>query len=812
MAQYNESIWGSSSEIVRLNYANTVSPWIPEPQDNLYRSKYSVLNTPMNADIFPNNWDIDLSFATVNIDADCPWSFVHYINRDNNFIDDGGEMSLLPWFYTGDYGGLCGWISANPGTKLRVSTTSNSNSTPAMRYYQYLGQYNTSRQVYPHWTSSSYRDQIYMPIQRSTAIVKLGGRSIVGQIRVRCKNSRTSTSIQEYTLKEYCDTRYSSYPYIVGVAIVYAWRGQTYATLDRHSVIFTALSKDINIKVGSDNITVSSWDKELNGDNANGYNNIFGNMAATAQMDTSTDYLYPIFDERSDITSGWCATNYQDFGTIQNFHDEMMKSAAYHGTFFTDTTIPYSNSIPDWLSNNMYCGVIDQNGVTHGEYTKGIRNVRNFQYDSENVSIDSNVTPKKDGSGGGSEDDPNTITGDTLSRYVNAITGFNLGTKHYAVTDQELAALNNYIYTMSDFNAVCNRWTTQGGDIRSLENLYTDDAGYKADYYTRAGYGEYPTNNYISLMAFPFDIPGSALVDSGFILGTSDTSEAYYPPTSERYDITPSTKPATKAISGNGIITLDLGSTTITHPSYTDFRAYEPYTRIELAIPYHGTIELQASEWLNHELSIEIDVDLSTGASYAYILNDGIPQYALAGSMGITVPLTATQSSDNNISLNELSIQSAAQKTALKYGAINSGIDILTTMYKAATGDAVSLTDTLKTGLKISQQIEQNTLAQKAISYKVNHTADGRSIIGTSAPSIQFASENECRLTIHYPNMLQYNADQYGRTVGYACNKQGSVSDFTGYTVCSNINLESVPCSDAEATLIIQQMQSGVIL
>lgn len=419
---------------------------------------------------------------------------------------------------------------------------------------------------------------------------------------------------------------------------------------------------------------------------------------------------------------------------------------------------------------------------------------------------------KEHGGGGGSEEEKNKVTGDNLKRYVNAITGFNLGTKHYAVTDQELAALNTYIYTMSDFKAVCSRWTSQGGDIRSLENLYTDDAGYKADYYTRAGYGEYPTNNYISLMAFPFDIPGSALVDSGFILGTSDTSEAYYPPTSERYDITPIAKPTTKAISGNGIITLDLGSTTITHPAYTDFRAYEPYTRIELAVPYHGTIELQASEWLNHVLSIEIDVDLSTGSSYAYIINDGIPQYALAGSMGISVPLTATQSSDNNISLNELSIQSAAQKTALKYGVINSGIDILTTMYNGATGDAVSLKDTLKTGLKISQQIEQNALAQKAISYKVNHTADGRSIIGTSAPSIQFASENECRLTIHYPNMLQYNADQYGRTVGYACNKHGSVSDFKGYTVCSNINLDSVPCSDAEATLIIQQMQSGVIL
>jgi len=532
------------------------------------------------------------------------------------------------------------------------------------------------------------------------------------------------------------------------------------------------------------------------------------NYSSTGKLIITGDWIHTDLVTVS-ATEHWVKI-YSDAITSANvasFCEYVRKQAAYLGCFFN------CNGYVDamdyrFIDDNTYMGIIDSSGITHGEYTQGINNTKNQQYDWSDVINDTPYKP-----GGGGEEEPGTVTGDGLNRYINAVTGFGIGKKHYAVTDTELAALNQYIYDMSDFKAVCRRWVSRGGSLASLENEYGDDAGYKAAFYTRAGFGEYPTNNYISLLAFPFDIPGAYLTDSGFILGTADTSQPYYPDVSERYDITPDTKPTTKAITTNsGIITLDLGSTTIKHPVYKDFRAYEPYTRIELAVPYHGTIELQASEWLNHNLSIEIDVDLSSGASYAYVLCDGIPQYALAGTMGVSVPLTVQSSSDNNISLNDMSIQSAAQKTALKYGIINAGIDVLDQAVTAAMTDNVEFTRSIKTGLNVSQQIEQTALSQRAINYKVQHTADGRSIIGTSAPAIQFTSENQCRLTIHYPNMLQYNNSVYASTVGYACNRQGLLSSFSGYTVCSNINITGIACTDAEATLIIQQMQSGIIL
>ena len=758
MSQYNESIWGSSSEIVRLNSANTTSPWNPEPQDNLYRSKYSVLNTPMNADVFPNNWDIDLSFATVNIDANCPWSFVHYINKDNDFIEDGGEMSLLPWFYTGDYGGLCGWISANPGTKLRVSTTSNSNTTPTMKYYQYLGQYNTSRQVYPHWTS--YRDQIYMPIQRSTPIVKLGGRSIVGQIRVRCKNSRTSTSIQEYTLKEYCDTRYSSYPYIVGVAVVYAWRGQTYAILDRHSVIFAALSKDINIKVGSDNITVSSWDKELNGDNANGYNNIFGNMAATAQMDTSTDYLYPIFDERADIDGGWCATNYQNFGTIQDFHDEMMKNAAYHGTFFTDTTIPYSNSIPDWFSDNMYCGVIDQNGVTHGEYTRGIRNVRNFQYDSENVSKDSNVTPKKDGGGGGDRPKPDPDKNPILP----GTPGFSLATT---------SGSKSYTITSSDFEEI---WK----DIYARENGAWRDLMEGLELF-----GSNPLNAILSYRWYPFTLGGSG--HSPVILGRTIINDEH------TYTFISNDSDAFYKSSGNFWYGYDKNFINSKH------------CKCRLWLPFYGFVELPMSQVLSKELEIDFQYNAPDDLAVWIISFGNVIYDYYECAPYIDIPITGDNSTQIAVAKQQQAINTALTigSAAVTVGAgiaagvasggfgligdvfsfgFVDGLDLLAhaASYEVPASDMLAIATgfgAIGSGLNTAAKAGANIVTGKT------QTANQIGTLSTNVPAKAGASATTFLHLPMYPYIQFYtntlmetaNIAQYKRTVGIACEQWSTI-------------------------------------
>lgn len=805
--------------------------------------------TTTEATIFENyntpNSNFDMSSVYVNVDANCPWTdgkiWDTFDNTTgiNEQIYENGEVSLMPVLPNAI-------SSTQPSHTLTLGYGNYQNK----KYYNFQSWYNPKQELVKYQHSN-----IMFGNWNQIGTLKFGGQAIIAvpYLTVFDSNNRSQTCdlytylnnyFDTFTLIEYIAVRFYTfsttattsahglhlpterprgsrwtssygYPYISMVPII------KNETVKYRQVSGVDLS-DIEVSIfdtyvttaSSDNIRYASFiifGATYNSNLKSASSTVMTHVLSVDKLSgyyTSGNYIYAGHTDRNVLGS-----------TKEDFREAIRRRVAYFGLFFTDReSLLYNSSGNMWSTydelfshEDMHCGTIDASGMTHGDYTTGKKNYGQKQYGSSDLARDSGAKPITPGGGG--EEEPGTVTGDGLNRYTNAVTGFGIGKKHYAVTDTELAALNQYIYDMSDFKAVCRRWVSRGGSLASLENEYGDDAGYKAAFYTRAGFGEYPTNNYISLLAFPFDIPGAYLTDSGFILGTADTSQPYYPDVSERYDITPDTKPTTKAITTNsGIITLDLGSTIIKHPVYKDFRAYEPYTRIELAVPYHGTVELQASEWLNHNLSVEIDVDLSSGASYAYVLCDGIPQYALAGTMGVSVPLTVQSSSDNNISLNDMSIQSAAQKTALKYGIINAGIDVLDQAVTAAMTDNVDFMRSIKTGLNVSQQIEQTALSQRAINYKVQHTADGRSIIGTSAPAIQFMSENQCRLTIHYPNMLQYNSSVYASTIGHACNRQGLLSSFSGYTVCSNINLAGIPCTDAEATLIIQQMQSGVIL
>ena len=50
----------------------------------------------------------------------------------------------------------------------------------------------------------------------------------------------------------------------------------------------------------------------------------------------------------------------------------------------------------------------------------------------------------------------------------------------------------------------------------------------------------------------------------------------------------------------------------------------------------------------------------------------------------------------------------------------------------------------------------------------------------------------------------------YAHTVGYACLKMGKLSDFTGFTVCSNADLSGITATDAEKEQILRLLQSGV--
>ena len=57
-----------------------------------------------------------------------------------------------------------------------------------------------------------------------------------------------------------------------------------------------------------------------------------------------------------------------------------------------------------------------------------------------------------------------------------------------------------------------------------------------------------------------------------------------------------------------------------------------------------------------------------------------------------------------------------------------------------------------------------------------------------------------------------YNRTAYGKTVGFACNKNGKLSDFSGLTVCAAFDLSGIECTAEEKQIIANYLKGGVIV
>lgn len=116
--------------------------------------------------------------------------------------------------------------------------------------------------------------------------------------------------------------------------------------------------------------------------------------------------------------------------------------------------------------------------------------------------------------------------------------------------------------------------------------------------------------------------------------------------------VSPSTDPAESVIFGNidsGIemrpvssqyMTKNMG--TLTVPMYyNSYLDYEPYTKIELFLPYIGCKTLSADEVMGKTLSVDYRIDVLSGACVAFVSVDGDVLYQYGGSLATQIPITS---------------------------------------------------------------------------------------------------------------------------------------------------------------------------
>ena len=486
-------------------------------------------------------------------------------------------------------------------------------------------------------------------------------------------------------------------------------------------------------------------------------------------------------------------------------YEKYMKQAAYFGAFFTDS-YDYAVNATTWDIEHTFIGSLDENGVAHGEYTEGTENRKQKQWEWNDWS-DTPYDPSKrpDAPDKEQESDPFTFSGGNPHGLMSG--------NYYAITTTELSNLQNWINKLVNPDGQFYDPNT----IEHPDNSYSPEAlAYAIE---RMFSGVYPNDCIINLQYFPFDIVkltnyGGA-TNLAIKLGNTTTMpiENWY---------------GTDRIAGAYAAPLGLSNTVtqyavINTPDYYideyfgDFRDYQPYTTMELLVPWHGTIPLDPGHWYGHNLSTKMVVDLITGTSTTYILRDGIAIQSIDGQVGYTINFSIRNVGD----FSKTAIATSQEMNMQKYDNAKTAVNTVTGTVSgmtvgigaAMTGNVSGVAGAIGGVANGIISLEQGKQRYKNLEFALGHCPSGSTLVSAQCPAVSQYANEDLRLVIKRPHLISgYNSSIYGKTVGFACNIQDKISSFNGYTVFSGANIDGIPATEQEKQMIYASLQQGVII
>ena len=435
-------------------------------------------------------------------------------------------------------------------------------------------------------------------------------------------------------------------------------------------------------------------------------------------------------------------------------YDKMMSIAALFGCYFTPTN-KYEFGV-DMLNNDLYLTVLDENGVAHGQYTKGAENANNSLYSKNSIrDIDYNPdTPP-------TPVDPNTYSNTTVFNVIGAGASMN---KRYLLDAANVAKLS------TDLFDICDNMST--GDDYSFF-----DSKVKANMLTQS-----PIDSVVSLIRYPFT-PTHGGTKQTVKLGRFEASAKGYP-------------------ISNAIQTITFAGVDIFPRFGNNFLDYEPYTKYEVYVPFCDTVELSAADILGHTLNVRLVVDLFTGVCTGYILADSLCIETTSGNVGVSLPLTGLDTATINANI----ANAEANKKAAKKNYIKGHFDIITQKDKV--------------GALWTQILGTNEDVVKKADYDLKHIETPMHTIGAASPLTSWAMDLNARVIIYYPtgDAITNNTPPelrdlttYGHTTGFATIDNTALSNYSGFTVATNAIL-NFAATTTEKDMIESALNGGIFI
>lgn len=458
------------------------------------------------------------------------------------------------------------------------------------------------------------------------------------------------------------------------------------------------------------------------------------------------------FFVNSDITRGDRLYAYWDVDDIDTFKEWCLKQTAYTGMYFSSSYREINDGENFYTKDTTYMGIIDNEGITHGEYAQGedILNYPQSQWDSLKNQSPFDYTKKPDNSVYDTETKLNT------DRTIPVGMSF---THNYACNYAQIQELKNFLY-----NTIAPDSTTE---TLSQKFLTVN-----------------PIDCVISVMQFPLDMTQFIGTEENIVLGN--------------VTFTINNTAVSAHALKDSLFILDYGDVEY-YAKFGDFRDYSPYSECLLYIPYVAYVPLDTNEYIGHNIGVKVILDIITGACQALIFRDGLVMQAVNGTMGTQVKITGIQTADY---INAVHRASTNYTSSLLSVAINGGI----TAVSAGTGN---IAGAVMGGIATTKGMIDMFNKE----YELDHVKVPFKVSGTSSPAMSYENEQICRLILKRPIMDNgYSATTYADTVGFACCINGKVSDFTGYSVFSSVDMSGFNAPEYDKQKILSILQSGIYI
>lgn len=468
---------------------------------------------------------------------------------------------------------------------------------------------------------------------------------------------------------------------------------------------------------------------------------------------------------------------YTSWGTIyreydETFHDECFKEIACFGILFTDKESTALNDF-DIDSDDIYCGVLDENLIGHGTWTSGEHNADNAQLNwtnSNDSTYNPAFVPEVDTNIYGTSDsfNPVSLADGTLKRYV--------------LDDAGMELLNKYLWDVID--------TTDPDALiqnQTLTNFLTNN----------------PLDCVVNIKRFPFSDMSQGAV-TNIRLG-----KVTVPNTSAKpFDADSVTK--------------SCGSVRIPD-FFGDWRNY--ICKYTLVLPFCGSIDLPAEIVTGRDVEVKYTIDYTTGTCTAFaLITDDSSKYknsgngviaidSASGNCSVDIPVSGIQTATLNSEIYNANENLKASKFNNMVNAVHQTVSI------AESASSGSKTRTFDSLLSLAQMGVNAVHSASVAEWNINNTEIPTKLIGASSGCNALQFNLTPRVICYVPvTDSAYNNDKYAHSVGFACCESNTLSAYSdgegsrNYIEVSNLDLSGISATATEKDMIISALSGGVYI